>query len=117
MQIQFNTDHSIEGSQAMAQRVEAELRDSLDRFADRITRIEVHVTDVNGNRKSDDDKHCVIEARIAGRAPLSVTHAAASIEQAVDGASGKLERALDHAFAKRDGHRHNGVRQANDDLG
>ena len=117
MHIQFNTDHSIEGSQAMAQRVEAELRDSLDRFADRITRIEVHVTDVNGGKNSDDDKHCVIEARIAGRAPLSVTHAAASVGQAVDGAAGKLERALESDFAKRDGHRHNGAKQANDDLG
>ena len=115
MQIQFNTDHSIEGSQAMAERVEAELRDTLHRFADRITRVEVHVTDVNSGKHGDDDKRCVMEARIAGSAPLSVTHSAASVGQAINGASGKLERAVDHAFGKRDGHRHDGARRANDD--
>lgn len=114
MQIQFNTDHNIEGSQALAQRVETELRDKLHRFADRVTRVEVHVTDVNSGKAGDDDKRCVMEARISGRAPLSVTHSADSVGHAIEGASGKLERAVEHVFAKRDDHRHEGVRQAMD---
>ena len=47
MQIQFNTDHSIHGSQAFATEVEAQLRASLGHWVEHLTRIEVHLRDVN----------------------------------------------------------------------
>jgi len=41
MQIQVNTDDNIEGRDELIAQVEADIRDGLSRFADRITRVEV----------------------------------------------------------------------------
>jgi len=71
------------------------LTESLDRFGNQITRVEVHLRDVNGPKSVGDDKSCLLEARLAGRQPMVVTHEAASVRQAIDGATDKLERALD----------------------
>jgi ribosome-associated translation inhibitor RaiA len=106
MLIQFNTDDNVHGSQELAERVEGELRDALERFADRITRVEVHVSDENSSKGGENDKRCLIEARIAGQRPISVTDAAATVAQAIEGATDKLERALDHTLGKLDGPRH-----------
>ena len=100
MQIQFNTDHSIHGSQAFAGEVEAQLRDSLGHWVEHLTRIEVHLRDVNAGKGGDADKHCVLEARVAGRKPLSVSDSAATMAQAIRGATAKLQQALEHAIGK-----------------
>lgn len=107
MQIQFNTDNQVAGSEAMAQRVEALLHDRLGRFEDRITRIEVHLTDANAQKSGPADKRCTMEARPTGLQPVAVTHEADSLEQALDGAADKLTTAIDRTFGKlsdRKGH-------------
>lgn len=43
---------------------------------------------------------CQLEARPKGHQPISVTHKADTLEQAIDGAATKLEHALDHLFGK-----------------
>ena len=48
MQVQVNSDHHITGSPSVAERVDAILEDSIGRFGDRITRVEVYMSDVNG---------------------------------------------------------------------
>ena len=95
MQIQVNTDNNIDGSAQLISGIEAELIDSLGRFGDQITRVEVHLRDLNGPKSVGDDKSCLLEARLAGRQPMVVSHDAASLRQAIDGATDKLERALD----------------------
>ena len=105
MQIQFNTDHSIHGSQAFATEVEAQLRASLGHWVEHLTRIEVHLRDVNAGKGGEADKHCVLEARIAGRPPLSVSDSAATMAQAIRGATAKLQQALEHAIGKTESHR------------
>lgn len=105
MQVQFNTDKNIEGPDALAQRVEADLRQTLERFAQHITRIEVHLSDTNAERGGGADKRCVLEARLAGREPMSVSHQASDVDGALDGATGKLVRALDTVFGKLDAER------------
>jgi ribosome-associated translation inhibitor RaiA len=107
MQIQLNTDNHLSASEALAATVEAELRSTLDRFADRITRIEVHLSDTNSTKGGDDDKRCVMEARVSGRQPMSVTAQADNIEQAIDGATAKLLHALDTMFGKLEAERRN----------
>lgn len=47
MQIQVNTDDNIEGHDTLTAQVEAEILDSLSRFAAQITRVEVHLSDEN----------------------------------------------------------------------
>jgi ribosome-associated translation inhibitor RaiA len=75
--------------------IDTDLMDSLGRFGNQITRVEVHLRDVNGPKSAGDDKSCLLEARLAGRQPMVVSHEAASLRQAIDGATDKLERALD----------------------
>jgi hypothetical protein len=41
-----------------------------------------------------------MEARIAGREPVAVTHHAEALTKAVEGASDKLKRALDTVLGK-----------------
>ena len=101
MQIQINTDSNIEGNEQLAQQVEAVLRDVLDRFSAQITRVEVHLSDRNSDKKfGTDDKRCLLEARLAALQPIAVSHEAATMQQAVDGAAKKLRRSLDSTLGR-----------------
>jgi ribosome-associated translation inhibitor RaiA len=100
MQVQVSTDNNINGSAGLIENVEAELTETLGRFGNQITRVEVHLRDVNGPKATGDDKSCLMEARLSGRQPLVVSHDASTVRQAIEGASEKLERALDHQLGK-----------------
>lgn len=101
MQIQLNTDNQIVGSEALTRHVEEIVHGAIGRFSSRITRVEVHLTDQNSSRKAgDDDKRCVMEARLAGLQPITVSDQAATIDQALDGAADKLEQALSRALGR-----------------
>lgn len=102
MQVQVRTDSSIEGREGLITHVTTVVESSLSRFAGRVTRVEVHLSDENGGKGGPDDKRCLIEARLDGRPPATATHHAATIDQAINGAIGKLERALDSAEGRRD---------------
>lgn len=115
MQIQLNTDNNLVGSEELTAQLEAVVRAALDRFSARITRVEVHLTDLNSGQKGGSDKRCLMEARIAGRQPMSVSHEADSVDLAIDGAAGKLTHALDTIFGKLDADQRSGARQANND--
>ena len=104
MDVLVNTDNSVEGDATLAGEVETTLRHSLARFADRITRLEVHLGDENSHKHGADDKRCLIEARIAGRAPTAVTHHAPDLHRAVAGAADKMKAALDTVFGKLSTH-------------
>lgn len=94
MQIQFNTDHNIEGDDKLAAHVASVVRDDLGNLAEHVTRVEVHLSDQGG---SHNDMRCMMEARIEGHEPVAVTHQTASIHQAVAGASEKLKRVVSTA--------------------
>lgn len=102
MQIQINTGNSIANNDRQLQHTEEVVRTSLDRFSAQITRIEVHLSDENSDKKFGTmDKRCVIEARLAGIHPISVTLQAATLEQAVAGAVEKLKRSIDSTLGRR----------------
>lgn len=103
MQVQFNSDNQTDGSAAMAGWVDADLQERLKRFGERITRVEVHLSDVNAQRSGPADKRCMIEARPAGRRPIAVTHEAESVDRAVAGATDKLVNAIDRTFGRSTG--------------
>jgi ribosome-associated translation inhibitor RaiA len=100
MQIQINSDHHITGSPELAGQVQALVRDTLDRYSDRITRVEVHLNDINGV-KGGADKRCLMEARLGGLGPVAVNHEAENLDLAINGAMEKLERALEHKLGKK----------------
>jgi ribosome-associated translation inhibitor RaiA len=100
MQIQFNTDKNVHGEASLAAWAEHELRERLHRFGEQITRIEVHLSDNNAARLSEQDMRCKLEARLAGRDPMVVSHDAAKVADALHGAAEKLARALDTTLGK-----------------
>ncbi len=102
MQIQVHTDKNIQGVESATAYAERELRDAVGRYEDQITRLEVHLGDVNAAKGGENDKRCMIEARVAGRKPEVVTEHAAELSLAITGAAKKLERLLESALGKRD---------------
>lgn len=95
MQVQVNTDDHIQGGEALAQWINDEATSRLSRFRDHITRLEVFLTDLDGNKSGANDKRCRLEARLANRQPVSVTADGDKIPTVFGDAVGKLIRALD----------------------
>ena len=106
MQIQINTDHNIEGNEALAAYIRGETEQTLRRFDDHITRVELYLSDENSDKKGGkDDLKCVIEARLEGRQPLAVTCQATTLEQAVNGAADKMSRLIGSTIGRSGNHR------------
>ena len=95
MTIQFNTDNNITGSEELQAPLNAAIEKSLSRFSNQITRVEVHLNDENSLKKGQNDKRCMLEARMEGRQPIAVTNNADTNEQAVKGALDKLIASLE----------------------
>jgi ribosome-associated translation inhibitor RaiA len=106
MQIQVNTDNQIEGNEQLIGEAEAIVERALGRFSDRITRVEVHLTDESSSSKArENDKRCVMEARPAGLQPISVTHQGPTLDQALNGCVKKLEKALKRTLERLGEHK------------
>ncbi len=102
MHIQINTDHNIEGREALADQFRGVVESALSRFSEQITRVEVHVSDENSDKKGGHDKmRCMMEARIEGRQPIAVTHHASTLDEAIEGAAGKLTRLIEHTLGRQ----------------
>jgi len=94
MQVQMNYAN-VEASEALETHIREALDATIGRFADRLTRIEVHLSDLNGPEKGGpNDKRCRIEVRPSGADPLLVESVADSFYGAADDAAGKLRRLL-----------------------
>jgi ribosome-associated translation inhibitor RaiA len=100
MQIQINTDHHIEGHEALVAWATGEVKSALGRHGDHITRVEVHLSDENGHKHGPSDKRCLMEARVEGRPPLAVTQHAENLNQAVSGAADKMVRLIDSTLGR-----------------
>ncbi len=100
MLIHINTGKDIKGTQRMTNYFSGLIGSSLRRFAERITRLEVHVSDENSGKEGPDDKRCLIEARVRGLRPIAVTHRAETLDQAVVGATLKMKNALETTVEK-----------------
>jgi hypothetical protein len=99
VQIQVNTDNQIEGDQSLKATVKDIVEQHLGRFGERITRVEVHLTDVNAN-KGGRDIRCVMEARIAGLQPIVVDELEREWERSTRNAAEKLVRAIDSRLGR-----------------
>ena len=106
MQIQINTDHHLQGSEAREQWASDLVEAAMTNFSDNVTRVEVHLSDENAGKGGAAAFRCVMEARVNGRAPIAVTHDAPSLDAAVNGAVHKLVRATENALGRADKHAH-----------
>ncbi|WP_158094295.1 HPF/RaiA family ribosome-associated protein [Erythrobacter donghaensis] len=106
MDIRFNTDNATAGSADMAQAVEERLTERLDaRFGERLTTIEVHVRDVDGDSNRPDGIEARLEARPKNGDPIFVAERGEKPMDAVNAALGTLVTRLDTVFGKADRHR------------
>lgn len=101
MLVQINTDNRIEGSDEANTAIEERVRERLARFADQLTRVEVHIRDVDGDRNGPSGIEAKIEARPAGGAPLVTTDQAGDRQAAVAGALRKAVDVLERSSAKQ----------------
>ena len=98
MQININTDKSIQRSAGLDEHVETAVKAAIDRFGEHITRVEVHLSDDNGQKAGG--LRCMLEARVTGYQPIAVTNHATNVHQAITGAADKLKRAIDSALGR-----------------
>ena len=101
MFVQINTDNQIKSDASANERLEERVRAKLKRFEQRLSHVEVHVTDVNGAKGGDGDKRVTLEVRASGAEPVAVHAEAHRVDNAVTLAADKAARALDHALGKR----------------
>jgi hypothetical protein len=100
MLIEVRTDDNVQGSERLSDEVKTLVKTTLDRFGDRIRRVDVYLSDATGNKAGHDYKCCKIEARRDGREPIIVTHLETTMEQAIRGAVHSLKKSVESAFGK-----------------
>lgn len=107
MQVKLHTDKHIHGSAAMAAHLDQVVREALQRFGNRVTRVDAHLSDVNGHAKpGSDDIRCGLEAKLVGEEPVIVHEQAGNAHQAIAGALRKLQRALGATIEKHHDPKH-----------
>jgi ribosome-associated translation inhibitor RaiA len=100
MIIQINTDKNLSVDDNENVALSKIISEGLKRYIGKITRIEVHLGDVDGKKESFNDKRCLLEARLEGFNPIAVTNHANSHKTAVKGAVDKLKTSLDTRLKK-----------------
>jgi hypothetical protein len=107
MKVQVNASNAIHNKESLESWANEFLNERLARFLQDVTSIEAQLTDENHATKGGDaDKRCMLEARMAGHAPIAVTAYGADQNLAFRAATEKLEHALDHAMGKLDRREH-----------
>jgi len=106
MQIQVNTDKTIERHAGLDDHVNTVVTAAISRFAEQITRVEVHLSDNNGHKSDDGETRCMMEARVTGYQPVAVSAHAATLHQAISAAADKLKRAIDSTLGRLHDKRH-----------
>ncbi|MCB0763738.1 MAG: HPF/RaiA family ribosome-associated protein [Flavobacteriales bacterium] len=100
MIIQTNTDNHIDGNGSLKDHVSTVVTHKLGHWTDRITRVEVHLNDENGEKNGQRDHRCSMEVRPEGARPMAVTHFAPDLHQAIAGAAEKLANLVAAHFDK-----------------
>ena len=106
MQVQINAPHG-EFPDTLVELIERGVEDGLANHASRLTRVEVHLQDLNA-QKGGVDKRCLIEARPRGMDPVAADHESTDVADAFRGALDKLQRVLERRFGKLSSRGHGG---------
>lgn len=99
MEINVNTDNTIDRHQGLDERVREAVESSISRF-EQVRRVDVHLSNQHGQKHEDGDNYCMMEARVAGYEPVVVHAHGADLHLSISGAAGKLKRALDSALGR-----------------
>ncbi len=104
MIIQLHADKSLSIHEAYALKLNGVISRELDRFAELLTRVELHLADENAQRKTKEDKKCTLEAKLKSKQPVAVTSHGNTYDDAVTGAVQKLKASLDTIVGKMQHH-------------
>jgi len=103
LQVELESEN-LDVTEALEQYARDKLSKIEKRWDNRITRMRVYIEDTNSTTKGGNDKHCTMEARVAGIEPVvaetTADEAYAAIKTTVD----KLTRALEHELESRKAH-------------
>jgi ribosome-associated translation inhibitor RaiA len=99
MEINVNTDNTIDRHQGLDERVREAVESGIGRF-EQVRRVDVHLSNQNGQKHADGDNYCMMEARVSGYEPVVVHAHAENLHLSISGASSKLKRALDSALGR-----------------
>ncbi len=98
MQIRVVADEHIDSNDELTLRIEGVIEGSLERYIDRVTLVEVHLSRHAQHSMGGRDLCCLMEAHVGGLRPIAVSHDAFTLTEAIHAASAKLERAIHHEF-------------------
>jgi hypothetical protein len=101
MKIQVNSDKTISVDSTLTTTLEAEVSRVLSRFAKKVTRVEVYLSDIDSSKTGPADKRCLIEVRPTGGRPLTTSATTTATESAVSEALGKMQRSLTTFFGRK----------------
>lgn len=101
MKVEVSIDTRAADRTDVIARIASEVENGLKHYHTRLTRVEVHIRDVNGPR-SGTDHRCTIEARPAGLTPVAVTEDAENVNDALKGALIKMNHLLSSTFGKKE---------------
>jgi hypothetical protein len=104
MTIQFDTAHNVKANEELKAPLIDILNEKLNAFNDKITRLEVHLSDENGGKEGQNDKRCLLEAHIEGMPHTVVKNYANTYGQAVEGAGDKLKASLNSILGRLGNH-------------
>lgn len=93
MLIQINDPKRL-ASAEFTEHIEQRIATVLARSEGRLTRVEVHLGDINA-KKGGVDKRCLIEARPRGLDPVVAEHLDKGLREAFHGALDQLQRVLE----------------------
>ncbi|MBC7740568.1 MAG: HPF/RaiA family ribosome-associated protein [Bdellovibrionaceae bacterium] len=106
MMIQVHTGQGINGTQDLHDRLIGMLEADLGHFAEHLTRVDIHLHDLNSSKRGGIEKRCQIEAHVARMGAVSVHSDDETVSQAFEGAAEKLKHLLDHKIGEARSHRH-----------
>ena len=94
MQIQIRSDNHIHVHATRAAELETIVKHALRHCSQHVTRVELHLSNINGTKAGQPDKCCVMEVRLERLQPMAVTETSQTIGESVTGAAEKLERLI-----------------------
>jgi ribosome-associated translation inhibitor RaiA len=100
MQIHINTDNTIEGHAPLTTHAEAVVNETLSRFSERVSHVEVHLSTVNDHKKTGGEFHCLMDAQIVGHQSIVASETANSVHQAIRGAAERLRKTINSTFGR-----------------
>jgi ribosome-associated translation inhibitor RaiA len=106
MQVQVNCGDGLQAKETLERWANDYLNESLSRFRDELTRVEVQLSDDAKGKHGAQDLRCTLEARLAAHQPVVASHFGETMDEAIRGATQKLIKGLDHTFGKLDRHQH-----------